>query len=272
MFVRKSVFLAMFVFCLTTACFAQDPVEIQRAEQAMWKHKLSEDEQAIVDSFNVHRALGEIDSFEVNVKLSKAIKDKAEKIILSHADTDTISIENKLFDFISHFGDNAYVVKGGSKVEILDHINLNEILQTEISDGSNILLSISCVKDTSRDTLYLLLYMSEYQITYGYWETTVPKPMRKGEPITNIVEINGITNGKYLMYKFYEGTALPFYYEGNKMLTEELRTQEDGSFSFELSYSGYGSELRRLAIFVRNDPEEPYSLVDFFPILGGISR
>ena len=272
MFIKKSVFLFILAFCLTISCFAQDPVEIQLAEQAMWKHKLSEDEQSIVDSFNVHRALGEIDSFEVNVKISKAIKDKAEKIILSHVDTDTISIESKLVDFMSHFGDKAYVIKGGSYAEILDHIHLNEGVQTEISDKSNILLSISCVKDTLRDSLYLLLYMTKYQITYGACETTVPKLMRKGDPITNISKIRGVTNGKYLMYKFYEGTALPFYYEGNKMLTEELRTREDGSFSFELSYSGYGSELRRLAIFVRNEPEEPYSLVDFFPMPGGISR
>lgn len=272
MFAKKTAFLFILAFCLTTSCFAEDPVEIQLAEQAIWKHKLSVDGQAIVDSLNVKRSLGEIDSFEVNVKLSKAIKDKAENIIISHVDTDTISIENKLVDFMSHFGDKAYVFKGSSKIDILDHISLNEILQTEISDESNVLLSISCVEDTLRDSLYLLLYISEYQITFGAWETTIPKLMRKGDPITNIRKIRGVTNGKYLMYKFYEGTALPFYYEGNKMLTEELRTKEDGSFSFELSYSGYGSERRRIAIFVRNDPEEPYSLVDFFPVLGGISR
>ena len=125
MFAKKTVFLFILAFCLTTSCFAEDPVQIQLAEQAIWKHKLSQDEQAIVDSFNVQRASAEIDSFELNVKISKAIKDKAEKIILSHVDIDTISIESKLVDFMSSFGDKAYVFKGGSKMDILDHIRLN---------------------------------------------------------------------------------------------------------------------------------------------------
>lgn len=273
MFIRKCVFLAMYVFCLSATCFAQDPLEIHRAERAFWEHRLSEDEQSIVDSFNVHRTSGEIDSFEVNVKLSKALKDEAEKIINSQADTDTIPIESKLVDFISQIGDKAYVVKGGSKVEILDHIRVNHMLQTEILDRSNILLCISCVQDTLRDSLYLLLYMSKYQIRYGPSDVVASVPEQKGEPISNILEINGKTNGKYLMYKFYGGKTFPFYCEGSNMLTEELITREDGSFSFKLRYSGHGSELRRLAIFVRNDPkEESYSLVDLFPVLGAISR
>lgn len=273
MFFKKFVFSTVLVFCLITGCYAQDPLEIQQAEQAMWKHKLSQDEQAIVDSFNVQRASGEIDSFEVNVTLSKAIKIEVQRILNSQDDTDTISIESKLVDFASHLGDKAYVIKGGSKLEILDHIRNNDMLQEEILNGRNILICISCVEDTLRDSLYLLLYMTGYQIIYGVYKSTTVEPLEKGGPISNIDEVNGKTNGKYVMYKFYEATVFPFYYEGKEMFTEELKTREDGSFSIKLRYSGYGSERRRCAIFVRNDPkEESYSLVDLFPVLGAISK
>lgn len=246
----------------------EDPLEVQLAEKAFWEHRLSDNEQMIVDLFNIQRAAREIDTFEVNVKLSKAIKDEAENIVDLESDAD--SIEKKLFDFISHFGDKAFFVKGTSKEALLDNIRLNEKLQREILHPDNIMLSLCCVEDTLRDFLYLLLYTSKYNISYGPCTSTVSG--FDGGPISNTDEINGKTNAKYLKYNFYEGTVFPFYYKGEKMVTKELETGEDGSFSIALGFSGYGYERRRLAIFVRNNPEEPYTLVDFFPVWGGIKR
>ena len=261
---------------LTRAKSIEDVLEVQRAEQAFWKHELSEDEQKIIDLLNADRTARKTDTFMVNLKLSKAIKDKAEKIILSHVDTDPMSIENKLVDFMSRFGDKIYVVRGRSKLDIPDNIRLNSNLQTEITNPDNIMLSLCCVEDTGRIFFYLLAYMSKYQITYFPTKSAAVRPGQRG-PINNVNGINGKTNGKYVMYKFYEGTVLPFYYEGKTMITQDLQTGElltrnKGIFRFELRYSGYGHERRRLAIFVRNDLEEPYSLVDIFPVLGGISR
>ncbi|MGB2697457.1 MAG: hypothetical protein WBD28_06305, partial [Candidatus Zixiibacteriota bacterium] len=261
---------------LTRAETIEDALEVQRAEQAFWKHELSEDEQEIIDLFNADRTTRKTDTFMVNLKLSKAVKDKAEKIILSHVDTDPMSIENKLVDFMSRFGDKIYVVRERSKLDILDNIRLNDKLQTEIKDPDNIMLSLCCVEDTGRVFFYLLAYMSKYQITYFHSKSAAVRPGQRG-PINNVDGINGKTNGKYVMYKFYEGTVLPFYYEGKTLITQDLQTGElltrgKGVFRFELRYSGYGHEKRRLTIFVRNDLEEPYSLVDVFPVLGGISR
>lgn len=234
-------------------------------KKAFYEHRLSLEEQQIIELFDSTRIAEGIEPLEVNLNLCKAMKDRIDKTINDATITDTALVAQKLSEFLTYLGKKSFLVKGDSVSAIRHSMGLHYELCKEVSAGSNVEFGLCCVKDTLRSGLYSLIYLTKYYVEF------LPSEVRTFFPPdsdiqTHRQELNGKTNAKYIKYMLYPGGVLPFYYEGKEMTAAEMRTRENGSFSFQLSYYFQGATQWRVAIFARDKKDEPYSILDFWAL------
>lgn len=203
----------------------------------------------------------------MNLTLSKGIKDRFEIIINKQEEKDSILIVKELSDFMSYLGGKTFLIQGDSVPEILNRIRVDQNVTKELITADTITLGFSCIKDSIEGSWYSLIYLTNYYIEFGQAQVMTEAPPPGGSDIqVHRYKVNGKTNAKYIKYMIYQGTVLPFYYEGNKMTSEEIRTKDDGSFPLEFSYYYKGATPWRVAIFARDNTDEPYSIVDFWAL------
>jgi len=265
MFVKKICFLIVLSFSFVTVPSAQEQDERLRDQRSFYSHKLSVEEQQIVDLLDSTRAAKGIQPLEVNIHLCKAMKDRLDKMVNDTTMMDTVLVVQKLSELLSYLGKKSFLVKGDSASEIRHNVGLNQELGKEVAAGSNIRIGFCCVKDTLRNSLYSLIYLSNYYIEF------FPSEAKSfSAPGSHFVsweaDVCGKTNAKYIKYSLYQGNMLPFYYKGKEMLTEEIQTAEDGTFSFKISFYVRDSIVWRVGIFAKDKAEEPHSLVDFWAL------
>jgi hypothetical protein len=265
MFCKKLSFLIVLSLSFVTFPSAQEQDERLQDQKSFYSHKLSAEEQQIIDFLDSTRTAKGIQPLEVNIHLCKAMKDKLDKIVNDATIMDTVLVVQKLSELLSYLGKKSFLVKGGSHSEIHYNLGLNQELGKEVEEGSNIRISFCCVKDTLRNSLYSLTYLSEYSVEFFPSELKY-FPSNFGSGPSYEIPVKGKINAKNIKYDLYQGNVLPFYYYGQQRLTEEMQTEEDGSFSFKLSFSVRGSIVWRVAIFAKSHAEEAYSLVDFWAL------
>jgi len=238
-----------------------------RQKHAFRDYKLSAEEEQIINLLDSTRSVKGVEPLEVNLTLSKGIKDRLEIIINKQEEKDSVLIVKELSDFMSFLGGKTFLIQGESVPEILNRIRVNQNLAKELITPDTLTFSLSCIKDSIAGTWYSVIYFTNYYIEASQVQVITGGSYPGGSDIQDHnYKANGKTNAKYIKYMIYQGTVLPFYYEGNKMTSEEIRTKDDGSFPLEFSYYYKGATPWRVAIFARDNMNEPYSLVRFWAL------
>lgn len=266
MFRKKLSFLIVLSLSFSTVSFAQTLEERLQDIRAFRDYERTVQEQQILDHLDDIRAIKGIDVLEVNPDLCKAMRDRVQKIINDEDTPDTVSTVDRLLEFISYLGGKTFLIKGHSIQEILDSISQNTDLCRELELSDNIKLGFCCVKDTLTDYLYSAIYVAKYYIEFFPPIEAKSFFSPSGASVTWFMNLNGKANARYLKYVLYPGDTLPFYYTGNYILTEEFQTDQDGFFSFKFSFHVGNYHIGRVAIFAKNDIDEPYSLIQFGPM------
>jgi hypothetical protein len=144
---------------------------------------------------------------------------------------------------------------------ILTRLRQNGALREQMLNSTNLSLTIATTK-TKQNITHTWLYFSSYFIDYVMEdEMRISDGNEKGYLVSR--EMKGKSNAKYMKILYYVGTRLPFLEQPKKSLEEDLKLTEDSSFVVSLPIDKFGKEPWSIAVFVRNNVEEPYEQVKF---------